>query len=374
MFLAGLLTAHLPWRRKKRHSAIQVRESEELCRENKRLASALAHCHPEPVVAEIKEKLAERTEERDRERAARSEAEDALRRLEQESHPVKSRELCDLEDQRYQMQCDELNRQLRDKKSEFAAVLEERDTMQTWLEEERHLRKSTEAAQQAAEEQLLRMQSELADALTKYEEDRTEKERRLREQESELRRARQDLDVAHAELRDEHVAREGIQHLLDQRCQDVARLTAELAEAVDEREQQVSEWTQRVRDRDTSIAEIERDRLELQLHLASEAAARQSAELAYRELLGENQRVMREIEKADALLEQRLFLAKRLEEREGRLHSLEAENESLRRELDNLVEHAASYDKEKILDQILRIHRPTPQVEPPADQLSRRSA
>lgn len=374
MFLAGILMANLPWPRKKVNQEMESLEWEELRRENERLARTLANHHSKAAIANLEERLAERTDERDRERAARTEAEDALRRREEESPPVKSGEFCDLEEQRLRMRCDELNRQLQDKKAEHVAVLEERDQARTLLEEERKLCESIQTAHQFAEAEVLRVKGELADALAKYEREQADKDQKLHDQKSAMRRVNQERDSIQAELRNERAAREGIQHLLDQRCQDNERLTAELTDTVAEGEAQVSHLTQQLHDCEISIARLERDCDELQSRVANESSGRQSAELAYKKLLGENQRTMREIEKLDELLGQRLHLAKRLDERETRLRNLENENKSLRAELNKLVENAATYDKETILDQILRIHRPTVEDEPLADQLSRRSA
>ena len=468
MFLAGLLTANLPWPWRNRRADKLSRELGEVRLENERLAGVSDGHHTEAAVAELQKLLDERTDELDRERAVREMAEEAIRRREQQLDGLKNRassdceeleawkdagheleekpeialrdqhaalmtsetdqlrrerealqsllssqdkmrtefesQLADLQRQldeqcvestqsqgelaslrvlldkervakkQHEQQYAELRSQMRDKKAEHVEVLNERDSARTLLEDERRLRESMEASQRSVEQEFIRVRGELADLQSRHNDERSELERTLHQRELMVSQLTHERDTAQNALHKEQAAREGIQHLLDQRRRDIERLTGELANARADGDHRVTELKQRLRGCEVTIAQLQRDSASFKSQISAETAARQSAEHAHRELLGKSQQMSRELDKADALLEERLYLAKKLNERETRLRDLLTENESLQRELGELAGNAGSYDKESTIDRIPRLQQQTAEDDSVIDKSCRRSA
>ena len=84
MFLAGLLTANLPWPRRNRRAEELESELDELRMENEQLAEALDGHDTGAAVAEMQGAMDELSDQLDRERAARTMAEESLKRREAE--------------------------------------------------------------------------------------------------------------------------------------------------------------------------------------------------------------------------------------------------------------------------------------------------
>jgi chromosome segregation ATPase len=274
----------------------------------------------------------------------------------------------------YEQQYAELRRRMRDKKAEHVEVLHERDSIRELLKDERLRCESMRSSLRSVEQEFIGVRGELADLQSRHNDECLELDRTLRQRELTEVQLTRERDTAQNALHKEQAAREGIQNLLDQRCRDIEGLTAELENTRADGGHRVMELKQRLHACEATTAQLKRDNAALQSQISAEATGRQSAEHAYREMLGENQQMSREIEKADALLEERLYLAKKLNESETRMRDLLTKNDLLLRELGELAANAGSYGKESIIDRILQLQQQTAEDNSAIDKSCRRSA
>ena len=389
MFLAGLLTAHLPWRRRNRRVKELIDEVADLQFKNKQLNDALEGAPTKEAYTKLQVNLDERESELERERAERSAGEAALRQYERELNELKqqasdafasdAQQAVDekpgeslqrkeelerlsvaIENQsdmtnQYQEQCADLRRQLRESNAEYKAAVHERDNARNSLGEERCYRESAEASLREMEQELISVRHELAELHSQHKDEVSELQRQLQQQKLLSKQLTKERDAAAAVLDREQNAREGIQLLANRRRREIERLESEVADIRADREHQMAELEQRLRDREATVAQLQRDKACLKSETAKESAARQSAEEAHQETVAENQRLAREIDKADALLEERLYLARKLGDRDTQLKDLQIEYELVQRELTNLEGIVASSDKETTTDRIRQI-------------------